>query len=285
MKEKNKRMNILFCGDANAEDGVLITTLSLLKYEHELHLYILTMTTSSQTKQYHPFSEHAVALIEHLLKEKNPHNSVQLIDITDLYQKQAPSPNQETRFTPYAMIRLFADEIPALPDRILYLDNDVIIRKDIIDFYNQNLEKIEFVGVLDFFGRWFFHNQWRIFDYINSGVLLLNLKYIKQTRLFARVRYLMSTKKMFFPDQTALNKLAKHKKIAPQRYNEQRKLHKNTVIQHFTTTFRFIPYFHILTVKPWDVDRVHSVLHLHEYDELLNEYLKLKPQLHPEKNK
>ncbi|QNQ81083.1 glycosyltransferase [Lactobacillus sp. PV034] len=273
-------MNILFCGDANAEDGVLITTLSLLQHVDELHLYILTMKTKNADKQFYPFSQHAVALIERLIKAKNPKSTVQLIDITQLYQKDAPKPNQNTRFTPYAMIRLFADEIPALPDRILYLDNDIIIRKDIDEFYNQDLHGIEFVGVLDFFGRWFFHNQWKFFDYINSGVLLLNLKYIKETGLFARVRNLMRTKKMFFPDQTALNKLAKHKKIAPQRFNEQRKLHKNTVIQHFTTSFRFIPYFHMLTVKPWDVERVHSVLHLHEYDDLLNEYLKLKPQLH-----
>ena len=276
-------MNILFCGDANAEDGVLITTLSLLNHVDELHLYILTMKTKNADKQFYPFSKHAVALIERLIREKNSRSTVQLIDITELYQKEAPKPNQNTRFTPYAMIRLFADKIPTLPTRILYLDNDIIVRKDIDEFYNQNLNGIEFVGVLDFFGRWFFHNQWKFFDYINSGVLLLNLKYIKETGLFARVRNLMRTKKMFFPDQTALNKLAKHKKIAPQRFNEQRKLHKNTVMQHFTTSFRFIPYFHMLTVKPWDVERVHSVLHLHEYDDLLNEYLKLKPQLHANK--
>lgn len=275
-------MNILFCGDSNAEDGVLITTLSLLKHVDELHLYILTMKTKTDNKQFYPFSEHAVSLIERLIKEKNPQSTVELIDITQLYQKEAPKPNQNTRFTPYAMIRLFADKLPTLPDRILYLDNDIIVRKNIDSFYAQDLTGIEFVGVLDFFGRWFFHNQWKLFDYINSGVLLLNLKYIKKTGLFGRVRNLMRTKKMFFPDQTALNKLAKHKKIAPQRFNEQRKLHKNTVIQHFTTSFRFIPYFHMLTVKPWDVERVHSVLHLHEYDDLLNEYLKLKPQLHPD---
>lgn len=275
-------MNILFCGDSNAEDGVLITTLSLLKHVDELHLYILTMKTKTDNKQFYPFSEHTVSLIERLIKEKNPQSTVELIDITQLYQKEAPKPNQNTRFTPYAMIRLFADKLPTLPDRILYLDNDIIVRKNIDSFYAQDLTGIEFVGVLDFFGRWFFHNQWKLFDYINSGVLLLNLKYIKETGLFGRVRNLMRTKKMFFPDQTALNKLAKHKKIAPQRFNEQRKLHKNTVIQHFTTSFRFIPYFHMLTVKPWDVERVHSVLHLHEYDDLLNEYLKLKPQLHPD---
>ncbi len=35
----------------------------------------------------------------------------------------------KTRFTPCCMLRLFADEILELPDKILYLDNDVICRK------------------------------------------------------------------------------------------------------------------------------------------------------------
>lgn len=56
----------------------------------------------------------------------------------------------ETRFTPYAMLRLFADQIPQIPDRILYLDDDIIIRKDISDFYDQDLTNTELVGVLDF---------------------------------------------------------------------------------------------------------------------------------------
>ena len=37
-------MNIMFCGDSHAEDGILIATLSLLKNTSApLHLYILTM--------------------------------------------------------------------------------------------------------------------------------------------------------------------------------------------------------------------------------------------------
>jgi hypothetical protein len=102
---------------------------------------------------------------------------------------------------------------------------------------------------------------------------------IKRTGLFKRVRHLMQVKKMFLPDQTAINKLAKEKRIAPRKYNEQYALQDDTVIQHFTTSFRFFPYFRTQTVKPWDVKRVHSVLNLHEYDDLLNEYLQLKDQL------
>lgn len=94
----------------------------------------------------------------------------------------------KTRFTPYAMLRLFADQIEEIPDQILYLDDDIIVRRDLTQFYNQTLGKIEFVGVLDYWGKFFFHN-WHsrhLFDYINSGVLLLNMTEIRKTGLFKK---------------------------------------------------------------------------------------------------
>lgn len=277
-------MNILFCGDSNAEDGVLISTLSLLKNVDEVHIYILTMYTKNEKKNYQPFSKTAADYIRSLVINQNPKNSVDLIDCSSLFIKEPPTANMGTRFTPYAMLRLYADELPQIPDRILYLDDDVIIRKDPTEFYEQDLTNIEMVGVLDYWGRFFFHNihNKKVFDYLNSGVLLLNMKEIKETGLFAKVRHMMQVKKMFLPDQSALNKLATKKKIAPRRFNEQYRLQKDTVIQHFTTSFRFKPYFHTQTVKPWDVERVHNVLKLHEYDDILNEYLKIRDNLRKE---
>ena len=273
-------MNILFCGDQHAEDGVLISTLSLLKNTNEeLHLYVLTMELPG--KQYQPFFFFFADFIRSLLVEKNKNNTLELIDCSRLFVKQPPTANMGTRFTPYAMLRLFADQLPQIPDRVLYLDDDIIIRKDISAFYHQDLGHMEIVGILDYWGRFFFHN-WkskRVFDYMNSGVLLFNMPEIKQTKLFAKVRHMMQVKKMFLPDQSAINKLAVRKRIAPRKYNEQYHLRPDTMIQHFTTSFRFKPYFHTLTVKPWDVERVHSVLHLHEYDDLLEQYLNLKNKL------
>ena len=37
-----------------------------------------------------------------------------------------------------------------------------------------------------------------------------------------------------------------------------------------------MPWFHAVSVKPWQIDRMHEVLKLHEYDGLLSEYLSLK---------
>lgn len=281
-------MNILFCGDSNAEDGILIAILSLLKNSgsNELHIYILTMYTQSFKKKYRPFSKHAADYLKSLVVKQNPQSTLKLMDCTGLFVREPLIANMSTHFTPYAMLRLYADEIPQLPDKILYLDADVIIRRDLTDLYQQDLVDTEFIGVLDYWGRFFFHNlhEHKVFDYVNSGVLLLNLQEIRKTKLFVKIRHLLQNRTVPMPDQSALNRLAKKKKLAPRRYNEQYKLQPDTVIQHFTTSFRFWPYFHTLTVKPWQVDRVHSILKLHEYDDILTQYLELKNNLVQDKD-
>ena len=68
-------------------------------------------------------------------------------------------------------------------------------------------------GSLDYYGKWFFKNKKIKFNYINSGVLLLNLKKIRETKLLKRARQMCQNKKMFMPDQSSLNKLSLSKKI------------------------------------------------------------------------
>ena len=102
---------------------------------------------------------------------------------------------------------------------------------------------------------------------------------IREAGLFCRCRKLCKEKRMFMPDQSAINRLAKKKHIWPEKYNEQRRLREDTVLQHFTTSFRFFPWLHTLTVKPWQVDRMHEKLRLHEYDDILAEYQILKKEI------
>ena len=84
------------------------------------------------------------------------------------------------------MLRLFADEIAELPDRLLYLDTDIICRKDFTEFYYQNMENVEIAGVLDYYGSWFFRNNIFKRDYLNSGVLLMNMVQLKKTGLLKK---------------------------------------------------------------------------------------------------
>ena len=276
-------MNILYCGDGNIVDGMYISILSILKnIKEELNIYVLTVNVDQENLKIKGVSEASIEFLNKTVKSANENSFVKMIDITELFLKELPVINIETRFTPCCMLRLFADYLEELPEKILYLDNDVVCRKDFTDFYNQDIEEYEIAGVLDFYGKWFFKNNIFKFDYINSGVLLLNLKKIRETNLFARCRKMCIEKEIFMPDQSSLNKLAKYKKIMPRKYNDQRRLHKDTVIQHFTTTFRLFPWFHSLTVKPWDVERLHSVLKNYEYDDILEKYLENKHILRKE---
>lgn len=73
------------------------------------------------------------------------------------------------------------------------------------------------------------------------------------------------------PDQSAINRLCHAKGITAAKYNEQHRLQDDTVFQHFTTSFRFMPRFKIQTIKPWQVDKLHGELGIYEYDDLLTE--------------
>jgi len=266
-------MNILYCGDENIENGLIISILSLLKnVKEELKIYVLTMDMQSEKKRFRSISDESINILNERVKQNNEKSFVKKIDITELFENSVPTKNMQTRFTPYCMIRLFADEIGELPDKILYLDTDVVCRKDFTEFYNQDISDYELVGVLDHYGKWFFKKNIFRMDYINSGVLLLNLAKIKETGLFKECRKLCREEEMFMPDQSAINRLSVEKKILPRKYNEQRKLRKDTVFQHFTTSFRFFPWFHTLTIKPWQIDRVHEELNITEYDDIFAEY-------------
>ena len=135
-------MNILYCGDKNIEDGLIISILSLLKNVNtNLNIYVLTI--NSEKFKIQGVSDKCIYILNEKIKLINKENTIKKIDITDIFEKEIPYQNMKTRFTPCCMLRLFADEIDELPSKILYLDNDVICRKDCQDFYNQNMKNYE----------------------------------------------------------------------------------------------------------------------------------------------
>ena len=272
-------MNVLYCGDDNVERGLLISILSLTNNVKEtLHIYVLTAGISENGKHSNRIHQQLINLLDSLVKQNDSQSFVKKIDVGTLVARDFPKVNINTIFTPASMLRLYADEVAELPDKLIYLDTDIICRRDFSNFYYQNIDDLELVGVLDYYGKWFFHHHLQFFDYINSGMMLLNLQLIKQTGLFTKSRERCKSKKMFMPDQSSINYYVRSYRLAPRRYNDQRRLHRDTVFQHFTTHFGYLPKVHTITVKPWDIDRVHSELHLHEYDDLLAKYQQIYSQ-------
>lgn len=257
-------MNILYCGDSNIKTGVMMSVLSLCKNtDKKLRVYILTASVNEH-KAIPP--EFSVELKNSAIKLQKD-IEVYIYDLSEDFKSFLPKANMETRFTPLCMLRLFADTVEELPDKLLYLDADVICRKDFKELYDLDISDYEMLGVPDRYGKWFFGNILK-HDYLNSGVLLLNMKKIKESGLFSKCRGMCAQKKMFMPDQSALNKLALKGKI-PKKYNEQGAIKKDTVFKHFTTFFRFFPYFRAVTIKPWDEEELHTKLKIFEFDDIL----------------
>ncbi|MGB4653862.1 MAG: glycosyltransferase [Bacteroidales bacterium] len=270
-------MNVLYCGDKNIEDGLIISVLSLIEHtKEELNVYVMTAQFSYKNKEYLKVGEETVSILRQYLKKANQLSDIKLLDITQLFKSELPTANMRTRFTPCCMLRLLADRVEELPDKLLYLDNDVVCRKSIDEFYNQDISDVEFVGILDHYGSWLFRKKPFKRNYVNSGVLLMNLSKIRETGLFKKALQRCKEKRMFMPDQTAINHYVTAKRLAERKFNEQRRMRADTVMRHYTTTFRFFPWFHHVYAKPWQIDRMHKLLKDYEFDHLFQEYSKIK---------
>lgn len=270
-------MNVLFCGDRKIIDGLTIAVLSLLKQVSKpLTVYVFTMDFEAAGKKFHKISESDLSGLAKKMRQKNPKNELIVLDISGLYKKDPVTANKHSYFTPYCMLRLYADQIPGFPEKILYLDTDVVCLNDPAELYEMNNSRYEMVGVLDRYGGKIFRRPFGKQKYINSGVLLLNLGLIRKTGLFKKAREMCEKLPMVMPDQTALNFCVKYKKIVKKKFNDQEKIQKDTVFRHFSNTFKFFPYFKVQKIKPWNVDKLHEILKTHEFDDVLEEWRELK---------
>lgn len=264
-------MNLLFCGNDYVFDGIVVSLLSITKRcKEELNVYLLTADFTTFKPQFTPISEKEVSVFEQIIKKENEKSKVILLDVVKFKEEILSSVNASSHYSPYSYIRLYADLFD-LPNKILYLDTDVVANGDISELYKIDISDYEYAGVLDYYAHVFISR-----DYINTGVLLLNMEKIKSTGLFKNARELVHDKKMGFPDQTAINKLTKSKLILPEKYNSQKRLRQDTVIRHFSKTIIWFPWFHTLNIKPWNIEKLHEKYKCYEFDDILKEYLEIK---------
>ncbi len=262
-------INLMFCGNDKIYDGLLISLLSIVKYSKEpLNINVITVDLSDIDEKYTPITEEHRVELERVIKRANSQSEIKVIDISKQFREEMmEGKNMKTHYTPYIFLRLFADKIKELPDKLLYMDIDIVCYDDIAKIYNTDVLNYEFAAVKDYYGKWFID-----FNYMNSGVLLMNLKKLKETNALSKCRQMCLEKKMLLPDQTALNKCCKFKMLLPRKYNEQKKRTEDTVVRHFSMTMKFIPYFKTINIKPWHIDQVHDVYKIYDYEDIIEEY-------------
>ncbi len=176
-------INILWCGNKKVFDGALTQIISITNRTKEpINCYVFTMNLTRLKPEYEEIDDEQIDFLERVAKSKNIDNKVTKIDVTKIYEEEFKNCKNENAYcTPYTLLRLFADKIENIPDKILYLDIDMMAHGDISELYNIDIDEYEYAAVKEKYGSKLIRP-----DYINAGMLLLNTKKIKETRSFRK---------------------------------------------------------------------------------------------------
>ena len=274
-------INILFSGNGKVLDGVITCMLSIFKRSETTEpfcFYIFTMDITRIKPEYTAISESEISYLDKIAKSYNPENRVIRVDVGELYEQEfAYCPNEMAYCSPYTLLRLFADMVPGMPDKLLYLDVDIMFNRDVRLLYDIDIEGYEYAAARDHYGKYLINP-----NYINAGVLLFNLKEMKKTGLLEKARHWIKTKKLVFADQSAIIRSTTKKKMLPQKFNDQKFLHKHTEIRHFSKRLIYLPYPHTDNIKQWMVGKVHKTFGYYTFDDILFEYIYLKKKFEEE---
>ncbi len=264
-------VNILFCGNDKVFGGMLTCALSIVKRSPKTEpytFYLFTMDATHLKDTYTPLTEAHRALLEGAVQRYHSESRVLLHDVGALYRAEFDGcPNEDAYCSPYTLLRLLADLVDGMPDKLLYLDVDLLFQRDVHLLYDIDLSDYEYAAARDHYGKYLICP-----NYINAGVMLWNFKRMKETRLLEKARGHIKRKKLLFADQSAILRATTKKKMLPQRYNDQKFLHRHTVVRHFSKRLFWLPYPHVDNVKQWQVEKMHRTFGYHQFDDILEEY-------------
>jgi len=267
-------VNVLFCGNAGVFDGMLTCALSMMMRSDSrepYHFFLFTMDLTSIKDSYIPLKKSQEQIFRETIRRCNDENEMTVIDVSDLYKTHfSGCPNETAYCSPYTLIRLFADMVPEIPEKLLYLDADIMFNRDVHLLYDMDVAEVEYAACPDHYGKYLIHPH-----YINAGVLLFNMKKARETGLFEKARGWIKKKKLVFADQSALIRSTTKKKVLPQRFNDQKFLHKHTVVRHFSKRLFYLPYPHTENIKQWHIEKVHKTFRYHQFDDIYEEYGKI----------
>ena len=121
----------------------------------------------------------------------------------------AACPNRDSIYTDAALGRLFLPGLVAY-DKVLYLDADTLVTGPLDELWQTDIEGYALAGCRK--TNWQGLQEYTetltaggLPDYVNSGVLLMNLRYIRENLLDVAALREINTRRLVMPDQDALN--------------------------------------------------------------------------------
>ena len=272
----------------------MVSLCSLLennKGEAEMYIYILSKD----------FSDNSLQLVKDMLERAgyNRDNAF-IVDISDLDKRfDICFDNYNGKWGIDSFCKLLLGKLlPENVHRVLYLDSDTIVCRDIHDFYNIDMGNCAVAAVKDFISKEYFELL-GLSDtdvYCNSGVILYDLDKWRELELENEISILLKQRNgcIFFSEQSVLNIVAKKIiKVVGLEYNltsipvclswreiqllrhpynsyEEQEIYraiKDPAIIHFTSLF-------VINGRAWNIDNNHPLKKY--FDKYANQVLSFK---------
>jgi lipopolysaccharide biosynthesis glycosyltransferase len=167
-------MNIVCASDDNFIPHCLVMLKSLLANNSGLRVWLISDGLSANVKK----------LVEDRIKSYG--GSIEVLEISNEMYSKFPMPKNSLNghISRATYLRLFIGELlPKAINKVIYLDSDIIIRKSIHDLWTIDLEGFAMAGVRQIYNEDLDRLRLNIpptYGYINAGVLLINLDYVRK---------------------------------------------------------------------------------------------------------
>lgn len=158
--------------------------------------------------------------------------------------------------------RLWISHVLTKYEKVIYLDSDVIVQTDIANLFQIDIKNNLIAGARDAIQKMMINYvvslNLDVFEYVNAGVLIINLKKWKEENIFDKFLDLLNQKIFKYQDQDILNIACKNKiYILPPHWNYI--INNNDVESYrsiFETDINFPKNIHIIHYswkeKPWN---------------------------------
>ena len=205
MYEEKQEMNICMVIDNNYIKQTLVLIQNLKEIDNNVKtIYLLGWNVSDENRYL-------------LQNQSNMFCTVKVINVLDYYLnlciRAGGYERDKNRYTvpPTGLLKFCIGDILKNLDKVLYLDGDIIINSSLNEFYDINIENVYCaavpdIGSVSMVGKALFKVMQKNPYYFNSGVMLLNLKKMRENKMMSKlfkIKESLSDRSLM--DQDALN--------------------------------------------------------------------------------
>jgi lipopolysaccharide biosynthesis glycosyltransferase len=138
-----------------------------------------------------------------------PNDKIEEIRVDNFEKIKNNKINGNSHWTYMILTRCYFTELLPNVDKLIYLDLDIWIQDNLQELWDLDLSNYAFAAVPEIKELGYGNHPQIFYDtlpfYCNSGVMVMNLKFIREHKLDEKIQYHLENFHLLFPDQDAMN--------------------------------------------------------------------------------